>query len=466
MSDHEYDTVVAGGLVVTPDGERHLDIGIRGERIAALGAGLAGRAREVIDAAGRVVLPGVIDAHVHCQTWSDHADEIEDSHRSAAYGGVTSVITQIRARAEMAPRHAIGLFIERGEAGSPVDFGLHTILRPEHDLATAIPDVVALGSPSVKFFMAYKNAGLMMPDRRLLEGFEIARDHGCLAMVHAEDGDMIDFLIERAVAAGRRDLAALAEAQPSASEDLGTARALAYAAAVGCAVYVLHMTTAGSVRALRAAQAAGHRAVGESCPKYLTMTNDDMLRLGPVAKVGPPLRTAADHEALWQGLADQTVRVIASDHAPKVRRNLTATDDVFAEPYGAPGVETLLPVSYDAMINQRRGSLLDLARALSENPARIYGLYPRKGVIAVGSDADLVIIDPAVSRTIRAAEQHTTATYSLYEGREVTGWPVRSLLRGRTLLAGDQLADGHPRGRYLPRRPEDLLRLDDAGPAA
>lgn len=462
MSDQPFDVVVAGGLVVTPEGPSRLDIGIRGERIAELGPDLGGRAREVIDAARRIVLPGVIDAHVHCQTWSDHADEIEDSHRSAAFGGVTTVITQIRAEAGMAPPQAIEMFIERGEAGSPVDFGLHTILRPEHDLATAVPAVVALGSPSVKFFMAYKNAGLMMPDRRLLEGFEIARDNGCIAMVHAEDGDLIDFLIGRAVAAGRRDLAALAPAQPPVSEDLGTARALAYADAVGCPVYVLHMTTAGSVHALRAARGAGQRAFGETCPKYLTMTNDDMLRLGPVAKVGPPLRAAGDHEALWGGLADRTVQVIASDHAPKVRKNLSSTEDVFSEPYGSPGAETLLPVSYDAMINHRHGSLLDLARALSENPARIYGLYPRKGVIAAGSDADLVIVDPAERRTIRAAEQHTTATYSLYEGREVTGWPVRSLLRGQTLLDGGRLAPGAGHGRYLPRRPEDMLRLDTA----
>lgn len=459
----DLDTVVAGGLVVTPSGPREIDVAIAGEKIVELGTDLEHRARQVISARGQVVLPGVIDAHVHCYTWSDHADELEDTHRSAAYGGVTTVLTQIRARADMRPEDALSMFIERGQAGSFVDFGLHTILRPEHDLAHAIPAVVELGSPTVKFFMAYKNAGIMMPNAALLRGFEISRDHGCIAMVHAEDGDLIDFLIDRSAAAGRRGLDAFALAQPAVSEDLGTSRALAYAAAVGCPVYVLHMTTAGAVRSLREAQAAGQVAIGETCPKYLTLTNEELQRRGPVAKVGPPLRSASDNDELWAALFDGTIQVVGSDHAPKQRSNLTPrTDDIFTEPYGAPGVETLLPITFDALINDRGGNLLQLARVLSENPARIYGLYPRKGVIAPGSDADLVIFDPTREHTISASEQHTTANYSLYDNKKVTGWPVQTLLRGRPLLRDGELVPSAPAGRYLPRRPEDLLRMRSA----
>lgn len=461
MIDNEpFDLVIAGGTVVTPDGAHVGDIGIRGETIAAIGAGLASRARTTFPAAGKIVLPGVIDAHVHCRTWTDHSDEIGDSHRSAAFGGVTTSITQIRAAVDMAPADAIEHFIGEGERTSVIDFGLHTILRPEHDLDSAIPELIRLGSPSVKFFMSYKDTGIMMPDSRLLHGLELARDAGAIAMVHAEDGELIARLIADARAAGRTAIADFAPAEPAASEDLGTIKAITYAAAIGCPLYILHMTTAGSVRALREAQAAGQRVWGESCPKYLTLTNDDLIAKGPLAKVGPPLRTRADNEALWSAVADGTISVIASDHAPRDRANLTETDDIFDEPYGAPGTETLLPVVYDEMVVRRGRSLSELAAVLSTNPAKIYGLYPKKGSLEVGSDADVVILDPDRPSVLRAAAQHTTANYSLYEGREVAGTPTHTFLRGRPLLVDGVLGQVSGYGRYLPRLAADLMQLE------
>jgi dihydropyrimidinase len=219
------------------------------------------------------------------------------------------------------------------------------------------------------------------------------------------------------------------------------------------------MTTAGSVAAVRAAQAAGHRVWGESCPKYLTLTNDDLIARGPVAKVGPPLRTRADNDALWAGIADSAIAVIASDHAPRDRVNVTHTDDIFEEPYGAPGTETLLPVVYDEMVVRRGLSLTQLAAVTSTNPAKIYGLYPKKGAISVGFDADLVFFDPDRPTVIHAADQHTTASYSLYEGRTVAGWPTHSFQRGRPLLVDGTLAASGGAGSYLPRQVSDLMQL-------
>jgi dihydropyrimidinase len=452
----DFDLVVTGGTVVTPGGPVEADLAVRGETIAEIGPGLAARAARTVEATGRVVLPGVIDAHVHCRTWTDHSDELADSHRSAAFGGVTTAVTQIRADVGMAPGDAIRHFVEVGEAHSVIDFGLHAILRPEHDLDTAIPDVVGLGVPSVKFFMAYKDNGIMTPDALLLRGFELARDNGALTMVHAEDGELIARLIADARAAGRTGLADFAAAQPASSEDLGTIKAIAYAAAIGNSLYVLHMTTSGAVRALREAQAAGQPVWGESCPKYLLLTNDDLLAKGPLAKVGPPLRTRADNEALWSGIADGTVSAVASDHAPRDRASLTETADVFADPYGAPGTETMLPVIYDEMVVRRGRPLTELAAVLATNPAKIYGLYPRKGVLQVGSDADIVVVDPARPTVIRAAGQHTRATYSLYEGRTVAATPTHTFVRGRAVLADGELVQEPGYGTFLPRRPEDL----------
>jgi len=459
MSD-ALDTVIAGGTVVTPSGPVHADVGIRGERIAEIGPGLAARAHRVVRADGKIVLPGVIDAHVHVRTWTDHADELIDSHRSAAFGGVTTAITQIRAAVDMTPGEAIRRFIDIGERDSVIDFGLHAILRPEHDYETAVPEVSALGVPSVKFFMSYKDNGIMTSDARLLRGFEAARDNGALTMVHAEDGELIARLIEDSRAAGKVRIEDFLPAEPASSEDLGTIKALTYAAAIGNPLYILHMTTTGAARALREAQGAGQRAWGESCPKYLLLTDEDLIEKGPLAKVGPPLRTRRDNDALWDAIGADVISVIASDHAPRVRDSLTTTKDIFDEPYGAPGTETMLPVIYDELVVRRGRSLTELAQVLAAHPARLYGLYPRKGALAVGSDADIVILDPHRPTTIRARELHSTATYSLYEDRTVAGWPTHTFVRGHVVLADGVLHQDPGFGGYLPRRAEDLMQLE------
>ena len=454
-----FDLVIEGGTVVTPHGPVVSDLGVRGEIIAEIGPGLAKRGTRVLDARGKIVLPGIVDAHVHVRTWTDHADELVDSHRSAAFGGVTTAITQIRARVDMDPADAIRHFIDEGERTSVIDFGLHTILRPEVDYERTIPELVRLGSPSVKFFMSYKDNGIMTPDVRLLRGFEVARDSGALTMVHAEDGELIARLIEDARRGGKVRIQDFASAEPASSEDLGTIKALTYAAAIGNPVYILHMTTSGAVRALREAQAAGQQAWGETCPKYLLLTDDDLIARGPLAKVGPPLRTRDDNEALWAALADGVVSVVGSDHAPRVRESLTETTDIFSEPYGAPGTEMMLPVVYDEMIARRGRPLTELAEVLSAHPAKIYGLYPRKGALAAGSDADIVVVDPDRATVVRSRDQHTTATYSLYENRQVAAWPTHSFVRGRPLLADGELQQNPGFGNYLPRRFEDQLQL-------
>ncbi|MEY9966168.1 dihydropyrimidinase [Streptacidiphilus sp. MAP12-16] len=448
-----YDMAVTGGSVVTPDGVMQADIAVRDGVIVSVGTPVAlsqvtGR---VVDATGKLVLPGVIDAHVHCRTWTDHADAIGDSHRSAAFGGVTTAITQIRAPADMAPSAAIEYFITEGERTSPIDFGLHTILRPEHNAVTEVPRVIALGSPSVKFFMSYKDNGIMTPDATLLRNLRTVAENGGLAMVHAEDGEILANLIGHAQATGRTRLEDFAWTHPASAEDLGVHKALAYAKATDCALYILHMTTAGGVKLLHDAAAAGQRVFGETCPKYLTLTNDDLLRLGAQAKVGPPLRSDSDREHLWDALKTGILSVVASDHAPRARERMGQVADVFSEPYGAPGTETMLPVMFDELVVRRGGSVSVLAEVLSTNPARIYGLYPKKGVIAPGSDADFVLVDPGRREVISAATQHSTATYSLYEGREVTGWPVLSTVRGEIVLEDGALQQQPGFGKYQHR---------------
>jgi dihydropyrimidinase len=306
--------------------------------------------------------------------------------------------------------------------------------------------------------MSYKDTGIMTPDATLLNNMRVVADNGGIAMVHAEDGEVLSHLVTFAQTQGRTKLEDFAWTHPASAEDLGVHKALTYAKATDCPLYILHMTTAGGIDLLREAAASGQRVFGETCPKYLSLTNDDLLTTGVQAKVGPPLRTDGDREALWNALSTGALSVVASDHAPRLRDRMgTDIDDVFAEPYGAPGTETMLPVIFDEWVVRRGGDLTVLADVLSTNPARIYGLYPKKGVIDLGSDADFVVVDPKRKEVIRTEAQHTTATYSLYEGREVTGWPVLSTVRGRVVLDDGELKQDPGFGRYIRREPAGLM---------
>ena len=223
-------------------------------------------------------------------------------------------------------------------------------------------------------------------------------------------------------------------------------RAIALATVMGCALYVPHVSAAACLEPLRRARAAGLPVHGETCPQYLTLTDAVTQRLGPLAKIGPPLRTRADTEQLWRAVADGTLSTIASDHAPKGKR---PGDDFFEAPYGSPQIETMLTVLYDDGVNGGRLTLPRLVDVLCETPARLFGLYPRKGTLRVGSDADLVIFDPRRPVTLTASTQHSLAGYSLYEGLQVTGAPVLTMQRGRVIAEGGVLAAAPGAARFL-----------------
>jgi dihydropyrimidinase len=215
----------------------------------------------------------------------------------------------------------------------------------------------------------------------------------------------------------------------------------------GCPLYIPHVTAARSLRPIRRAQAEGRRVFAETCPQYLTLTQEVIEERGALAKIGPPIRTADDRAALWEALADGTIHTVASDHAPK-RKDVHG--DFLEQPFGSPQVETLLPLTYDGGVNRGRISVVRLVQVLCENPARIFGLYPRKGTITVGSDADMVVFDPTREFTIRAENQHTRAEYTLYEGLKMLGWPEMSFQRGQRVLWQGEVVAQAGRGRFLP----------------
>jgi dihydropyrimidinase len=439
-----FDLLLAGGIVVTGDGIRRADVGVKGERIAAVEPGLSREsARDVVDVTGRYVFPGIIDAHVH----PVYLDDVGYSSRVAAYGGTTTLLHFAYARTGDSLLQEVEKMLEDGVARSCLDFGLHGGMFEAPRQVPEIPQVMALGVRTFKFFLTYLKQGWYTDDYQLIKGMDILAERGGMAIVHAENGGAIDYLEDKLLKGQNASASLFNASRPPALEEEAIFRAICLAEVTGCPLYIPHVTAARSLRPIRRAQAEGQKVFAETCPQYLTLTQEIIEARGALAKIGPPIRTAADRSALWKALADGTIHTVASDHAPKKK---DVHGDFLEQPFGSPQVETVLPLTYDGGVNQGLISVVRLVQVLCENPARIFGLYPQKGTIAVGSDADLVVFDPAREFTIRAENQHTKAEYSLYEGRKVLGWPEMSFQRGqRVLWQGEVIAEAG-QGRFLP----------------
>ena len=430
-----YDLLLTGGVVVTGEGMWRADVGVRGESVAAVELDL-GRAEagEVIDVSGRYVFPGVIDVHVH----PVYLDSVEGCSHVAAYGGTTTLLHYAYARTGDNLLERVTEMKQDGLSNSRLDFGLHGGLFEAEKQLDDIPAVFELGVSGFKFFMPYIKEGWTTDDYHLMKGMDMLAELGGMAMVHAENGGAIDYLEDKLLT-GPDAWKHFVATHPAAMEEEAIFRAIRMAEVTGCPIYIPHNTTARALRRIREAQEAGLPVYAETCPQYLTLTEEVIEDRGALAKIGPPIRTAEDRAALWQALADGTIQVVGTDHAPKHK---DVEGDFLEQPFGSPQIETLLPLVYDGGVNAGHISPVRVAQVLCENPARIFGLYPQKGTIAVGSEADLVVFDPGQAFTIRAENQHSNAGYTLYEGHTVLGWPEMSFQRGqRVLWEGDIVAE-------------------------
>ena len=441
-----FDVLVRGGLVVTGAGMARADVGIRGEQVAAVGPDLpAEGAKRVLDATGKLVLPGVVDVHVH-PVW---LDDIRQSSIGGAFGGTTTLIHYAYARPGEKVLDKIKQFRDDGLANSLTDFGLHAGLFDVANQIAELPEAFKLGVTSFKVFMTYAKLKWMTDDYWLMATLDVVGQEGGLVAVHAENGLATDYLEDKYNRLKMSALEVFTRTRPDVLEAEAVNRVIAMAQVAGCALYIPHISAAKALDPIRRARAAGQVVYAETCPQYLTLTEEVLWKVGPQAKIGPPIRTPQDREGLWAGIQDGTIDAIASDHAPKAKE---VHDDFFNAPYGSPQVETVLTVAYDEGVNRGRISLPHLVRLLSETPAKIFGYYPQKGTIAPGSDADLVVFDPAVRHTITKATQHSKANYTLYEGRECLGKPVLVMQRGRVLVEDGQLVAQPGSAKYLPTR--------------
>jgi dihydropyrimidinase len=451
---HMFDTIVRGGQVVCESSVVEADLAISEGRIAALlRRGTEAEADQVIDASHKMVIPGVVDAHFHFNTFNDQADSFETASISAAHGGVTTVIAFVSGRPEMSVNEFLEHFRQEGESSSVIDFALHCFLAPpDPKLVPQIPDAVRFGVTSFKAMMAFPKRNLMWNDYHLMSAMEaVARENG-LFMVHAEDGWLVDYLEDKLIAEGRYSPMTILASRPGFLEASAISRAVLMAEMAGCRLHVVHLSSRQGLDEIVRAKARGLPVTTETCPPYLLLTEAINEKLGARAKTAPAIKEAADLEALWAGLRTGSIDLIASDHYPHWSRDMDLPADRFAQvPWGMAAVETMLPLIYSEGVSKGRLSIVRMVEVLSRNPARVFGLYPRKGTIQVGSDADLVLLDPTVEWEIRADGQHTRGEYTPFEGWRVKGRPVLSLLRGQILLKDGELRQVSGSGRFLSR---------------
>lgn len=458
------DLVVAGGQVVTPEGVHTADVRIAGGRIAALGGPGCLAGAEVLDARGLHVFPGVIDPHTHPGNLRPFEQDIAEETRAAAAGGITAILGTVKCTRmgqpfrevttpeDVCSYHDVFPAARAAvEASAHVDVGFSYVVMDERH-AREIPEYAKRhGVRSFKFFVGNRGPApwsgrVGMPvlgdDGVHYLGFRAAAAAGALAMVHAEN-QQVARALHGDVAGETADLVAWARHSPGWLEAEAVHRAACFAAESGARLYVVHLTSgAGAAAVARARAGQPGRVLGETCPQYLVL--HDRHPAGLLAKCAPPVHGREDNEALWRGLADGTIDCVGTDHIHQARARKVFEGDVWRTNAGVPGHETLLPLLFSA----ERLSLPRVAAVTSANAARAFGLWPRKGAVAVGFDADLTLVDLGRRRVVRAAELETSADFTPYEGMALRGWPVLALLRGGVIMR-DGRPTGAPAGQYL-----------------
>ena len=469
MGTEKADVLVKGGRVVTGKDVAHLDLLIKDGRVQRLGEGLTQtEAARVIDASGKYVLPGAIDSHCH----PVYSDKMDNYTICAAYGGITTVIAFVGNVSSWGfsgyTGDVIKEFIEEGERVSYLDFAVHGAYTTadEDAVSRSVPELIRMGVISFKMFMAYRRRGMMMSDEGMIKVMDLAARDGGLPMVHAENACCIDYLTDRYTEQGKTSAEWFLPSQPNILEAEGVHRAAVFSQMVGSPLYPVHLSTHEALPIVRGFREQGLPLFTETCPHYLTLTNDEVLKKGALAKVGPPLRNQEDCDALWEAVADGTIDVVASDSggftrlqkltggqtaAPEGGPDKTEIENIFEARYGLNTIEFMVPVVWSNGVNNGLITLPRLVQLFCENPAKIFGLYPKKGTLETGSDADLVIWDPNVVHWVEG--QHGNADFSSFEGFELLGMPELTMQRGEVVMEKGKIVGRSGRGRFLPGDP-------------
>ncbi len=457
MAGIECDLVVRGGTVATAGGLAECDVAITDGRISQLGG--SPRGRRELDASGALVLPGGLDMHVHLSepdppepgepAW---IDDFASGSAAAIAGGVTTIGNMTFPAAGDTLHQSLDRDLTAARTLASVDYVLHPILfSPTPQALAELPELAAAGHTSLKLFMVAEEFEAQADG--MIEAVRIAGQHGMLTLIHCEDGALVRFAGEQLRLAGRGGLGNWAASRPVPAERAAVDRAVAICEATGSPVYIVHLSSEQALRAARRGRNRGLPVYVETRPLYLHLTSEALTERDGAKYIGaPPLREPSDVAALWAGLADGSVDTLGSDHAPWLLRDkLDESRDVTTARQGVADLETMLPMLFSAGVRAGRLSLARFISLTATNPARLFGLYPRKGTIAVGSDADLVVLDPQLSRTVDGSVMQSRAGYSAYDGYEVHGWPRFTVSRGEVVLEDGQVLARPGRGQWLRR---------------
>ena len=462
------DILVLGGRIVSGSSEEVADILIRNGKVVSLGTNLSREGvSNIIQADDKLVLPGAIDAHCH----PVYSDKMDDYSITAALGGITTVIPFIGNVGAWGytgeTSEIVKNFIEDSMRISYIDFSVHAVFTAGDSPVDSIPVLADMGVISYKMFMAYAKRGMMMPDDMMLEIMDITSSVGGLAMVHAENGHHIDHMINKLTAEGKTEAKYFLPSQPNIAEAEAVYRALTYAEIKACPIYIVHLSAKESLPIVMNKKFAGQTIYGETCPHYLTLTNDELLTKGYIAKVAPPLREQDDVDALWEAIDNCTIDVIGSDSTGLTMlqkesggldsdlSSLEITDkrasgNIFGARYGLNTIQHMVPVIFSEITRNSRISFQRLVKLFCENPAKIFGLYPTKGVLQEGSDADLVLWDPKQKWTVESSSLGGNGDFTTFEGFELLGLPVLTMQRGNVVMRSGEVVGRQGDARFIP----------------
>lgn len=464
-------TLIQGGTIISASDQCVADVLIENEKIIQIGINLNSQnVDQVVDATGKLLLPGGIDVHTHfdlpmLDTVS--SDDHYSGHKAAAFGGTTTVIDFVPQNGSDLHKD-IDLWFGKAVPKAAIDYSFHmNISIFNQTVADQIPDLLKMGISSLKMFTAY-NKTLRLQDVDIFKVMRIAQEHGFLTMLHAENGDIIEILVQEALAEGKTTPEWHAHTRPAWGAVEAVARGVSLSAHTGAPLYIVHMNAAGEVDQLAYGRDLGIPVMGETCPQYLFFTVEDLKRKDGAKWIcSPPMRSEEDNERLWLGLQEGTIQVVGTDHCPffydgtkpilyegkevKIPGKELGINDFTKIPNGLPGVGDRLPILWTEGVGKERISINQFVALTATNPAKIFGLYPRKGVIQPGSDADIVIWDPHKQVTFGIEWSHQRTDYNLYEGWELIGFPEKVFLRGKCIVDGKTWLGKRGDGQFIKR---------------
>jgi dihydropyrimidinase len=455
-----FDTIIRNGSVVTATDTYTADVAIVNGKITAVGTDLPTQnAGRILDATGKLILPGGIDVHTHLDMpfgGTTSADDFETGTRAAAFGGTTTLIDFAIQYKGQSLRQAFDTWMSKAANKAVCDYAFHCIVTDvSGGQLSEMNDLVHEGVTSFKLFMAYPGV-FMLDDGSIFKALQTTAKNGGMVCMHAENGSAIDVIVQQALAEGKRAPKYHALTRPTTAEAEAVGRAIALAEMAGAPIYIVHLSCNDALEKIREARDRGLPVYAETCPQYLYLSLENMEAPGfEGAKYvfTPPLREKWNQEKLWNGLKHDHLQVVSTDHCPfcfKEQKEM-GRDDFTKIPNGGPGVEHRMSLIYSGGVATGRFNVNRFVELVSTTPAKLFGLYPRKGTIAVGSDADLVIFDPHRKHTISAATHHMRVDYSMFEGIQVTGMPDVVLSRGRVVIENDKFLGRAGQGEFLRR---------------